>query len=201
MRVWRNGVKQRWGYWIFGHLGIMVWRCRKAMVGFGSQLCWCVPFKPCSRARANGVTSLKRIPRGVFSHLRTLRHQDVGHTEVQPCRITESCSVLCFLPLPRLQGLVSLMPLLLLPSGSPCPEGRALWKGGSSLLWRRSQVWSKQKQGWCARKGYLWHIESLGTLLAHLKECHQLEILCFCHMSQLMISFPGCIQSLALPHL
>lgn len=66
---------------------------------------WCVCFKPCSRACANYVTALKRIPRAVFSHLRTLRHQDGGHTEAQPCRITQSCSVLSFCPLPGLQGL------------------------------------------------------------------------------------------------
>lgn len=105
---------------------------------------WCVRFKPCSRACANYVTALKRIPRAVFSHLRTLRHQDGGHTEVQPCRITQSCSVLSFRPLPGLQGLVSLMLILLLPSGSPCPEGRVPWKGGSSLLCRRIQVWDEQ---------------------------------------------------------
>lgn len=123
-----------------------------------------------------------------------------GHTKVQPCKITQSCSVVSFLRLPGLQGLVSLMLILLLPSGSPCHEGRVPWKGGISFLWRRSQVWDKQsgtgEQG--TTSGYLWPIESLSTLLAHLKECRQLKILCFCHTSQLMISFPGCIQNLAL---
>lgn len=82
-----------------------------------------------------------------------------------------------------------------------CPALKAGCLGKEAAACGGGEARSGMNRAGLVCKGYLWPIESLGILLAHVEECHQLEILCFCHVSQLMISFPDCTQNLALSDL